>query len=311
MLASSIYRGAMEITAALVIAALFALPAMPVSEPHKAVSLYLSVEKGSGLVEGLTANDFRLFEDGKAQAFQLKKPESPITVALLLEYTQNSLMFYDDICEAVNGFLDTAPEGNWYALASFDRDLHIDVDFTQDIGKIRAGLQEIPEPLWSETDTYDAVYHMLDKMSLLPGRRVLIVIGSGFDSFSRHTFEDVQKKVESSNVTIFGVGLGSALRGIYEPYLTQMQEMDVILAGNFLRMLADESGGDSWFPNEESAYPDVMKGVMQTLATQYRLVYSPEVIRDNRLHKVEVQAFQIVDDKRQNFKVRVRKGWRF
>jgi VWFA-related protein len=284
-------------------------PARPLEKTP--VSLYVSVEKGDGLVQGLTAQNFRLYEDGKAQEFRLEDPELPATIAILLEYSQSSWMFADDIAAAMDGMLKSAPEGNWYALATFSQDLHVEADFTKKIGKIRMAYEDLAQPTWNEVDTYDAVYEMLDKMSLMNGRRILIVVGSGFDSFSRHNFDDVQNKAESCNVAIFGVGLGSTLRGIYQPYLSSMQQMDLMMAQNFLRTLANESGGESWSPNERQAYYDIMKGVFQILANQYKLVYSPKIVRDGKLHKIEVNAFQVVNDHRTDFKVRVRKGWRF
>jgi hypothetical protein len=54
-----------------------------------------------------------------------------------------------------------------------------------------------------------------------------------------------------------------------------------------------------------------MKGIFQSLDSQYRLVYQPNIVRDGKLHKVEVEAFTITDDKRHDFKVRVREGWRY
>ena len=54
-----------------------------------------------------------------------------------------------------------------------------------------------------------------------------------------------------------------------------------------------------------------MKGIMQNLANQYRLVYSLQGPDDGKLHQIKVDAFQVVNDRRHEFKVRVRKGWRF
>ncbi len=58
----------------------------------------------------------------------------------------------------------------------------------------------------------------------------------------------------------------------------------------------------------EAAFPDVMKGIVQNLECQYRLDYESRVSADRKLHKIKVGAFQIIDDKRQDFKVRVREG---
>lgn len=275
------------------------------------VSLYLTVEQGDKLIEGLRQPNFHLYQDGDPRPFRLEPPETPISIALLVEYSQSSYVYLDDIQTAVQGFLDAAPAGNWYALATFSHGLDIQVDFTKQIGKIPAALADLGQPMWDETDTYDAVYAMLDKMGRLPGRRVLIVIGLGADSFSAHSLGDVQKKVESTDVTIYSVGAGSLFRGYYEPYLGSTQRLDLLQAQSFLRMLADYSGGQAWFPNMQAAFPDVMKGIMQSLASQYRLVYDRKAPSGHKFHEIKVEAFQLTDDKRHDFDVRVRKGWRF
>jgi VWFA-related protein len=301
-------RAVLVLSAALVLAA----PTTAIAErPGKPASLYVTAEKGDGLVQGLTAQNFRLYEDGKARKFKLEAPEKPITIALMVEDSQSSSMYADDINYSLQAFADQAPQGNWYAFATFDQDLHILQDFTQSVGKIEQAFSELGYSSWNEADTYDAVYTMLDKMGRLPGRRVLIFIGSGYDSFSHHTLDDLLKKIESSNVTVFGIGLGSMLRGMYSSYLGEADQMNLLQARSFLQSQSDYSGGDAWFPDESGAYYDIVKDIMQTLANQYRLVYTPEVPADGKLHKITVNAFRVINDRREDFKVRVRKGWRF
>ena len=115
----------------------------------------------------------------------------------------------------MQAFMDKALDGNWYSLATFSHDLRVNVDFIKEKARLTQAYAQLGPPTWNETDTYDAVFSMLDKMSRLPGRRVLIVAGSGLDSFSGHTLDDVEKKLESADVTVYAVGLGSVLRGAY------------------------------------------------------------------------------------------------
>jgi hypothetical protein len=49
---------------------------------------------------------------------------------------------------------------------------------------------------------------------------------------------------------------------------------------------------------------------MQSIATEYRLVYEPPSRKPSAFQKVKVEAFRVVDDKREDFKVLVREGWR-
>jgi VWFA-related protein len=184
--------------------------------------------------------------------------------------------------------------------------MDLKVDFTEQKGEISAALSDLSPPLWSEVNTYDAVYEVVDRMASQSGRRVLILIGSGFDTFSAHTLDDVKRKVESTNVIVYAVGAGSQLRSRYEPYQGAAGRMSLLQAEAFLQMLAKKSGGQAWFPRFEAALPDVMKGIMQSLAFHYRLVYEPADASDGKFRKIKVEAFQIVDDQRRDFKVRVR-----
>ncbi len=295
----------LSVSAALAAALLLAAPA-----PAREVSLYFTVEKDGKLIGGLTEKNFRLYEDGRPRPFRLAEPESPAAIALLVEYSRASWPYFNDILRSIEGFFEQAPEGQWYALATFSNDLRVRVDFTKLRGRISQAFADLPAPMWSEINTYDAVYEMLERMSRLKGRRVLIVVGSGFDTMSSRTLGDVKRMAERANVTVFGVGVGSLFRGMWEPYLTTTARMDLTMAQAFFQMLADKTGGEAFFPRFEAAFRDVMEGIMQILAYQYRIVYDSQVPEDGKFHRIKLEAFQIVDDRRTDFKVRVRQGWR-
>ncbi|MCI0421300.1 MAG: VWA domain-containing protein [Acidobacteria bacterium] len=298
---------------ALVILVLTVMPsgAKESQRESRPVSLFVTVEENGGLVTGLTAENFRVLENDRPRAFQLQELNNPASIVLLVEYSQSSWLYLEDIRRALQGFLSHAPEGHWYALATFAHELSYDVDFTKQKGKLTAAFSDLGQPMWNEIDTYDAVYQILDRMERLKGRRVLIFIGSGFDTFSGHTLDDVQKKLESTNVLVYGAGTGSLLRGYYNAYLGSFQRMELLQAEAFVKMLADKSGGQAWFPRFETAFPDVLKGIFQTLQHHYKLEYQSQIPADGEFHEIEVEAFQVKDDKRHDFKVRVREGWRF
>lgn len=296
---------------ALVIGGSFALCAPARAETAEPVALYVNVIKDNKLISGLGESNFRLYEDGQPREFRLAEPETPASVAVLAEYSQSSYLYFGDIQAAIQGFLREVPEGNWYAFASFSSRTEVHVDFTKLSGRIGEAFSDLGQPISSEINTYDAVYQLLDAMGRLPGRRVLILVGSGLNTFSERNLNHVRDKLRSTNVTVYAVGTGSALRSSYNPYLSRSTNMTLLQAESFMRMLASESGGEAWFPRFESAFPDVMKGIVQDITLQYRLVYVPKVPRDGEFHKIKVEAFQIVDDQRQDFKVLARAGWRF
>jgi hypothetical protein len=86
--------------------------------------------------------------------------------------------------------------------------------------------------------------------------------------------------------------------------------MTLLQAQAFPRMLAERSGGFAWFPNQFSAFPDVIPGTMESIETQYGLIYQSSIRQAGKFHKIKVEAFRIVDDKREDYRVLVRSGWR-
>lgn len=277
----------------------------------ESVSLYLTVGTDGKLVRGLQASNFRLYEDGKPLPFRLEEPEKPVTIALLVEYSASSWLYFEDIAYALQGFMNVAPEGNWYGLATFAKESEVQVDFTKQQGQILQGFYGLGQPMWREVNTYDAVYNMLERMGGVKGRKVLIFIGSGFNTFSGHNMNDVFKKLQSTDVVVYCLAAGSLLRGRYEPYLSSSQRMSLLSSENFLDYLAKKSGGEAWFPKFQTAFADAMRGIIQDIDFQYRIVYSPQITADGKLHKIKVEAFRIVNDSRQDYKVNVREGWRF
>ncbi len=118
------------------------------SQPgNRPVSLYVDVEEGGNLVKGLNADNFRLYQDDHARNFKLESPETPMDIAVLLEYGASSLNYIDDIQYALQGFLEAAPEGNWYAAATYSRDTSVLVDFTREVGRLRVAFSDLGQPV--------------------------------------------------------------------------------------------------------------------------------------------------------------------
>jgi Ca-activated chloride channel family protein len=294
--------------AALALAALLATAApAPAQQAGRELSLYVNVETGDNLVTGLTAGNFRLRENGEARDFRLEEPE-PAAIALLVEHSRRSGLYYEDIQQAVAGFVDAAPEGHWYALATYAHETRVEVDFTRQKGQLLTAYRGLGQPMWNEIDTYDAIYALLQTMERMTARRrVLVIVGSGIDTFSSRSLRDVERMLERANVTVYVAGAGSSLRGIYDPYLSTSARMELMQAQAFLQMLADRSGGQAWFPRFQQAFPGILRGVMQNVEHQYRLVFTPRPDREG-VSRFEVEAFRFVDDdRREDFRVRVRR----
>ncbi|MGE0405690.1 MAG: VWA domain-containing protein, partial [Candidatus Korobacteraceae bacterium] len=98
------------------------------------------------------------------------------------------------------------------AVVSFDLRPHILVDFTQDKNAVFAALNSLNmAPAFREVNVYDALYDTLDRLEGADGRKYIVLITSGCDTFSKMNFQTVMKKVQASqNTVIYPISTGKA-----------------------------------------------------------------------------------------------------
>ena len=98
--------------------------------------------------------------------------------------------------------MDSLRKDDWVALMLYDRNTHIQQDFTQNKAEFYASLNSIGIPLSSEVCTVDALYDTVDRLQGLQGRKYIVLIGTGRDTFSKKTFDQVLNKLQFAQDTI-------------------------------------------------------------------------------------------------------------
>lgn len=291
------------------LALIFLAARVPAVEPSAPRNLYVSVERDGRPVEGLDPTNFRLLIDGSPAPVQLARQEQPAHVVFVIENSRSADWYRSEIAAAMQEFAEIAPEGNWYALVSFARDVEVTADFTRMKENIASAFDSMGQSGWEDISTFDAVYSVLGKLRRIRGRRVVVLIGSGLDRYSERSLGDAEKQLEASDVTIYAIGTGALLRRQYEPYVFPGLRMNEMQAQGVLETLAEDSGGKAWFPDSESGFADAMRGVFTDMALQYRLVYGGGVPPDGKLHKIKLKIVEF-GGRELDYDVRVRKGWR-
>ena len=99
------------------------------------------------------------------------------------------------------------------AVISYDMKPHILVDFTQDKQAVYGALNQLRFPGFAETNLFDALYDTLDRVDQIEGRKYIILVTTGVDTFSKLNLDQITKKVKTTNdVTIFPISVGFAVR---------------------------------------------------------------------------------------------------
>ena len=279
----------------------------------------LVTTKEGQFIPGLKEGNFRVLEDGVPQtisAFNQTK-DAPITAVLLTEFAANNYYFVRDSVGAANAFARTLKPDDWIAVMYYDMKPHILVDFTQDKQEVFGALHQLAVPTWRETNLFDALYDAVDRLDRLDGRKYIILISSGRDTFSKLNYDQILKKIrETRNITIFAISTGQWMRAA-NPYDCPRTTIDVInpcsdvrmdylQADNQLNTFAHMTGGQAYFPRFQAAFPEVFGAIAQSIRSQYILAYHPtNAKQDGTYRKIKVE---VTDGEGHPLKVHDQKG---
>lgn len=302
-----------------------------VDVPLVNVDVFVTTKDGQ-FIPNLSSQHFRVYEDGVPQKIaSFQQGEAPITAVLLVEFanprpmlmasncTQASYEFLINSLQASYSFANSLKPEDWIAVISYDMRPHILVDFTQDKHGVYQGLRQLDYPGFSETNLFDALYDTLDRLEGVDGRKYIVLVSSGCDSFSRITYDDILKKVKATpNVTVFTVATGEAWLRRLDAYAgdqhqVRMMQVEFLQAKNQLATFARLTGGRSFVPQFDAEFPQIFQEIAGSIRQQYKLSYKPSNPKQDgsfRKIKVEVVApdgkpLKVVNEKGKEVKYQV------
>jgi VWFA-related protein len=266
-------------------------PGFSISVTVPVVSVDVVVTDNNGnYLKDLKKENFRITEDGAVQTITNFAPsEAPITIVLLVEFSKLGYQFFT--YNAVNwaaGFLGTLKPNDWVALETFNMRSNVEVDFTHNREELIQGLSSLYFPPFSESNIFDAVSDVLDRIKDVKGKKAVLVLASGIDTFSRLTLDQTLKRIRETDATIFTVGVAEQF------FINQApgqfgQQLTYIQAQNQLKTFAAMTGGRSWLPRFDGEIPSIMQEVATSLRNQYSMAYSPtNEALDGKYRKIKV-----------------------
>ncbi len=277
-----------------------------VDVPEVTVDVGVLLEKTGQFVPNLKPGNFRIYEDGVMQKVSgFKRVEAPITALLLCEFANTNYNFIYDMRNAAYEFAQQLRPQDYVALMTFDMRPQIVTDFTQDKRQVFEAINTLRIPGFSERNLFDAIYEAEDRLARIEGRKYIVIIASGLDSFSRITYDKILQKVKSTpDVTIFTVSTGGAARVMSEGrggFGGQMRDITYLQADNEMKTFAKMTGGMSFFPRFVGEMPDIFQSINANIRSKYQLVYRPiNTKQDGTYRKLRVE---LVDDEGQPLRI--------
>jgi len=274
---------------------------LKVNVPLVNVDVLVTTKDGQ-FIPGLKQGNFRITEDGVPQTVsKFNVSEAPVTAVLLIEFASTNYWFVRDALEASYSFANTLRKDDWVAVTYYDMQPHILVDFTQDKKAVFGALNQLRIPGFIETNLFDALYDTLDRLDRVEGKKYVILVTTGVDTFSKLTLDKITKKIkDTKDVTVFPISIGWALREYCETHGCTGQShgmgipigrMDYLQADNEMRTFAGLTGGRAYFPRFQAEFPEIFRDIGDDIRRAYSLAYSPTNNKlDGTYRKLKVQV---------------------
>ena len=278
------------------------------------VSVELAVLDNKGhFIPNIPRGNFRILEDNvPQQVTEFGKGEAPMTVCLVIEFSNLNQQYWSytwyQTLQASYGFLETLKPEDFVAVVAYDIRPEILSDFSADKRAAYEAMQRLRIAAFREANLFDAVTDTADRMVDIEGRKAIVLISSGIDTFSKLTYDKTRKKLQEAGIPIYGIGLMQAMREMYDArgMMGPIARLDYLQADNQMRTFAKETGGQAFFPRFEGEFPSIFRAIAESLRNQYTLGYHPtNTTRDGKYRRLKVdlvnpatgEPLRIVDEK--------------
>lgn len=260
------------------------------------VSVDVAVLDNNGhFIPKIPKGNFRILEDNAPQ--QVKEysiGEAPMTITMVIEFSNKFERFYSQawfqVLQASYGFLQTLKPEDYVAVVAYDIRPEILSDFSTNRQDAYEAMQRLRVAAWSEANLYDALVDTAQRMTDIEGRKAILLLSSGIDTFSKLTYDKTRRAVQDAGVPIYGISLMQAQRVVMDAYMGPIQRMDFLQADNAMRTFSKESGGMAFFPRFSGELPGVFQAISQAMRNQYVLTYVPSnQDRDGKFRKIKVE----------------------
>jgi len=268
------------------------------------------VDKKGYLVSGLTKNDFEVLEDKNVQEIETFSDdvgkELPLYVGVLMDTSPSTAGKLKFEQESAMNFIQTVvrPRKDRVFFATFDDQINLRQDFTDRLDLLDRAVSSVKN-VGKQTALFDAVWQFCDeKMRSVSGRRVLVVITDGEDTYSRADLKDAIDIAQRTETTIYTIstkaGFSSTVPGVEMGEVKDAKDRELV-------KLAEETGGSAFFTGDMLSLERSFRKISDELRAQYLVTYRPTNDRyDGSYRRIDVK----LAGGRGDLKVRTKRGYK-
>ena len=224
------------------------------------------VDRQDRFVTDLPREAFVVQEDGQPQTLTYFAQEDvPVSIGLVVDNSGSMRQKRQHVNKAALEFVKASNPQDEVFIVNFNDEAFLDQDFTSSLDRLQDALQRIDTK--GGTALYDAISisldHLIEEGNREYNKRALLVITDGDDTSSRMDLEILVRKIQSSDVTIYGIGL-----------LSEEERRAAKRAERHLRNLTRQTGGPAYFPLDFHEVEPLVKRIAADIRNQYILEYN-------------------------------------
>jgi Ca-activated chloride channel family protein len=255
-----------------------------------AVQVTVTVSDDTGrFVPNIPRSAFKVFEDGRPQAISHFTSENvPLELITAVDISGSMTPAMPRVKRAVKDFLSSVPDRHQVSLLGFnDAIFALTRKTTDPAERVRAVDRLAP---WGATALYDVILRGADMLGRQIARKAIVVFSDGEDQGSHVALRDVERRLQTSDMTLYMIAQG---RGVSQDYLRKV-----------MQQLTTPTGGRAIYTDNIDQLQAAFDELLDELSNQYLLGYQPtNMKRDDAWREIRIEV-----DGYSN--VRARKGYR-
>lgn len=259
-------------------------------------------------VTTLKLEDFELRIDGKpAEISDLSRSETPIRLAMLFDNSSSVLVAREFEIKAAIRFFErlVRPDKDLAALFSVATASRLEQPLTNDVRLLTRSVEFFPPPEGA-TALLDAIVKASEYLGEVQGRRVMVIVSDGDDTYSDSTLDQALRSLQVANIQVYVVKTTDFENYVRTRSRAGNANIRQLAAERRMLEIANQTGGRVYSPIDEKELDEAFRQISAELSQQYILSYYPEPTTEKR---GEFRQISLAVKNRPNSDVRTRKGY--
>lgn len=286
------------------------LETQPLGTRTDLVRLDVSVlDKRGNFAGGLTRGDFHVLDDGVEQPVVLFTPvEAPARVLVMVETSPAVYLIHSEHLAAGYALLQGLDAADQVSLVTYSDKAREVLGFTTEKAALQDALNSLQYTIgMGDLNFYDSLAAVVDHIAPGEGKTAVVLLTTGIDSSPAWRWEPLVRRLRGTDVVIFAVALGGALRGEEgartkrkkrpapspqdaEPGVDSLGQLTGFpRADRALKLIAQITGGRAYFPQTGQDFAPIYREIAAALRHQY--VLGIAAAHDGELHALTVEVF--------------------